>query len=523
MSHRVDPTGDAWLLPRMAAPQPDAFARVTHRFATAGKLAAAQSILGWDAQTHMPSGGAWARGEVTAAITEVSVDLLGSTAASDELDEAEAMAGALADDERADLFEMRRRHTHAAAAPKELQAEHSRLAQALQATWRTAKPENDFARWAPGFGEMLRNTREIAQAKAEALGTSPYSALIDAYDPGVSEAAIDPIFAELAAFLPGVIADVRERQAAWPAPIPFGPASVERQAALSRRLALAIGHDPNHFRIDVAPHPFSAPHSPGDVRFTTRYDEANVRFAIFATLHEAGHSMYEFNLPRGFAFRPAGEARGMTVHESQSLSLEKYAGRSREFLSFLAGLMAEAFGGDGARWSPLNVLNTIRRLDDGFIRVEADELSYPLHVILRYRLEQALMSGDLQVQDIPGAWNELFAKLLGRTPPDHAHGCLQDIHWSAGLLGYFPNYAMGSMLAAQLFERATAERPDILPSLARGDFSPYFAWVRPRVHERASFVDFATLVNDATGRPLGVEAFKRHTRRRYLEEPFGVA
>jgi carboxypeptidase Taq len=505
----------------MAAPQPDAFARVTHRFATAGKLSAAQSILSWDAQTHMPAGGAWARGEVTAAITEVAVDLVGSPAAGDEIAEAEAMAGALADDERADLFEMRRRHVHAAAAPKELQAERSRLAQALQATWRRAKPENDYPAFAAGFTELLAVTREIAAAKAEALGTTPYNALIDAFDPGISETLIDPIFADLAAFLPPIIAEVRERQAKWPAPIPFGEVPVERQAALSQRIALAVGHDPNHFRIDVAPHPFSAPHSPGDVRFTTRYDVGNARFAIFATLHEAGHSMYEFNLPRGFAFRPAGEARGMTVHESQSLSLEKLAGRSREFLGFLAGLMAEEFGGDAARWSPLNVLNTVRRMDDGYIRVEADELSYPLHVILRYRLEKALISGDLAVADIPGAWDELFTQLLGRTPPDLAHGCLQDIHWSAGLLGYFPNYAMGEMLAAQLFERATSDDPGILPALGEGDFGPYFAWVKPRVHERASFVDFATLVGGATGKPLGAEAFKRHARRRYLEEELG--
>ena len=506
------------LLAGMAAPQPDPFARIAHRFATAGKLAAASNMLNWDAQTHMPPGGAWARGEQIAAITEVRADLIGSEAAGDELQEAEAMAGALADDERADLAEMRRRHAHAAAVPKDLQAAKSRASQALQAVWRQAKPENDYAAFAKGFAELLGIVREIAAAKAEALGATPYGAMIDEYDPGVSEAIIDPVFADLAAFLPGAIAEIRERQAGWPDPVPFGEVSVERQAALSSRIALTVGHQPDNFRIDVAPHPFSVPHSPGDVRFTTRYDAHNVRFAVFATLHEAGHAMYEFNLPRGFAFRPAGEARGMTVHESQSLSLEKLAGRSREFLGWLAGAMAEEFGGDAARWAAPNVLNTVRRLDNGFIRVEADEVSYPLHVILRYRLEQALIRGDLQVPDIPSAWNELFEKLLGRTPPDHAHGCLQDIHWSAGLIGYFPNYAMGEMLAAQLFERATADSPDILPALARGDFEPYFAWVKPRVHERASFVDFATLVRDATGAPLSAAAFKRHVTKRYLEE-----
>ncbi len=499
--------------------QPDAYARVAHRFGLAGKVAAAETMLNWDAQTNMPRGGAWARSEQMAALTEITADLIGSDAASDEIAEAESMAKALEPREQADVREMRRAHVHAAAAPKELQAERQRLSQRLQAIWTRAKPENDFKSFAGPFAELLGVVREIAAAKAEALGTSLYGAMIDEHDPGVGEAMIDPIFAELGSVLPGLIAEVRARQAGWPDPLPFPSVPTAEQAKLSHRLAVAVGHDPDNFRIDQAPHPFSVPHSPGDVRFTTRYDEANVRFAIMATLHEAGHAMYEFNLPRDFAFRPAGMARGMTVHESQSLSLEMMAGRSREFVAYLAPLLAETYGGDADVWSFANVLNTWRRLDDGFIRVEADQLSYPLHVILRYRLEQALMSGDLAVADVPVAWDELFTKLLGRTPPDLAHGCLQDIHWSAGLIGYFPNYAMGSMLSAQLFERATAEAPDILPALAKGDFSPYFAWVRPRVHERASFVDFRTLVTEATGAPLSADAFQRHVRERYLEEP----
>jgi carboxypeptidase Taq len=500
------------------APQLDPYARVSHRFQLAGKIAGAQAILGWDAQTNMPRGGAWARGEEMAALTEVSADLIGSEAAGAEIAEAEAMAGALEPDEQADVKEMRRHWVHAAAAPKALLAAHSRLAQQLQSIWNRAKPENDFKSFAGPFEELLGITREIAHAKAEALGTTLYGAMLDEYDPGVSESMIDPIFADLAVFLPPLIAEVRERQAMWPKPIPFPPIPVDRQAALSHRLAICVGHDPDAFRIDEAPHPFSSPHSPGDVRFTTRYDLENVPFSIHATLHEAGHSMYEFNLPRGLAFKPAGLARGMTVHESQSLSLEMVAGRSLEFLGFLAPLMAKELGGDAEVWSYRNVLNNWRRLDDGYVRVEADEISYPLHVVMRYRLEQALLTSDLAVADIPGAWDELFTKLLGRTPPDLAHGCLQDIHWAAGLIGYFPNYAMGSMLAAQLFERATADSADILPGLAKGDFTAYFDWVRPRVHERASLVDFATLVGEATGAPLSAEAYKRHVRRRYLEE-----
>ena len=501
------------------APQLDPYARVVHRFATAGKLAAAQMMLNWDAQTYMPKAGAWARGEQMAALTEVSVDLIGGDGVGDELSQAEEMAGRLEPDEQADLREMRRTWVHAAAAPKELQAAKERMSQHLQAVWRRAKPENDFKSFAGPFDDLLGVTREIAAAKAEALGTSPYGALMDEFDPGVGEALVEPIFADLAVSLPPLIAEVLERQAAWPDPVPYPPSPVERQAALSHRLALAVGHDPDGFRIDSAPHPFSVPHSPGDVRFTTRYDVDDVRYSIMATLHEAGHAMYEANLPRAFAFRPGGMARGMSVHESQSLSLEMMAGRSREFVQFLAPLMAEVLGGEAETYGVANVLNATRRLDDDYIRVNADEISYPLHVILRYRIEKSLLSGDLPVAELPGVWDDMFEAMFGRRPPSLAQGCLQDIHWAAGLLGYFPNYAMGALLAAQLFERANADDAEILPALGRGDFEPYFAWVRPRVHARASLVGFNELVVEATGAPLSADAFKRHIRKRYLEEP----
>jgi carboxypeptidase Taq len=500
-------------------PQPDPYSRVVHRFATAGKLEAAKMMLNWDSQTNMPRGGAWARGEHMAALTEVSADLIGGEGVGDQLSEAEEIAARLEPDEQADLKEMRRTWAHAAAVPKALQAAKARMSQELMAIWAEAKPANDFKSFAAPFGELLQLQREIAAAKAEALQLSAYGALMDEYDPGVGEALVDPIFAELAEALPPLIAEVLERQAGWPQPIAYPPSPVARQAALSHRLALTVGHNPDEFRIDAAPHPFSVPHSPGDVRFTTRYDEDDVRFSIMATLHEAGHAMYEANLPRAFAFRPGGMARGMSVHESQSLSLEMMAGRSREFLEFLAPLMAEVLGGDAAPYSARNVLNATRRLDDDFIRVNADEISYPLHVILRYRIEKALLSGDLAVADLPGVWDDMFETMFGRRPPSVAKGCLQDIHWAAGYIGYFPNYAMGALLAAQLFERANADDPGIGPGLARGDFAPYFAWVRPRVHARASLVSFKELVAEASGAPLSAAAFLRHVRRRYLEEP----
>lgn len=484
----------------------------------AAKLQAAKSLLNWDSQVNLPKGGAWARSEQMAALTEVMIDLIGSQSSDQDLCEAEAKAATLAPDEQADLREMRNKWAHASAVPRELQIEKARLTQLLQLLWVRAKADNDFESFATPFTELLGVIREIAMSKADAFRMTPYDALVDEFDPGVSQAIIDPIFDDLASFLPSVIAEVRERQACWPTPTIIGPVPIERQVLLTHRLSQAMGLDAEHIRIDQAVHPTSMLHSPGDVRFTTRYDLANVRRGVMATMHEAGHSMYELNLPRKWAYRFVGLARGIAVHESQSLAVEKIVGCSRDFLSFLSRLMTETLGTDPGMTDFTNVLRNWRRLENGFIRVEADDLSYPLHVILRYRLERALLTGDLSVGDLPGAWNDLFHEMFGHTPPSVATGCLQDIHWALGLIGYFPSYAMGSVLAAQLFERAVADDHDILPKLGIGDFKPYFEWMKSRVHARASIVDFATLVTDATGDRLGTTAFKRHVERFFLEE-----
>ena len=501
--------------------QADPYARAAAKFALACKLESIESLLMWDAQTNMPKGGAWARGEQVGALAEVTSDLTGTKEIGDLLDEAQSYANVLDSGERANLAEMRRLWVHRAAVPKELLIERARVSQALQSVWIDAKANSDFDAFAPGFKKLMAIHKEVAAAKSAALGLEPYDAMMDEQDPGLTTAIIDPIFDDLAAELPTIMGDVRERQARWPDVLPFtGNFSVERQTALSERLARILGHSPENSRIDVAPHPFSMPHSPGDVRFTTRYNVDKFRYSVTATLHEAGHSMYEFNLPRGHAFSPAGFARGASAHESQSLMLEMMAGRSKDFLSFLAPLLQEYFGGDAECWTAKNVLNYFRRVDDDYIRVEADEISYPLHVILRYRLERALLAGDLSVDDVPGAWNESFRKLFGRVPPNHAKGCLQDIHWAAALFGYFPNYALGESLAAQLFERAQSDDHSIVPALRKGDFKPYFNWVKPRIHEQASLKSFDDIVVEATGSKLSGAALKRHLRARYLDEPF---
>jgi carboxypeptidase Taq len=497
-----------------------AYGELSERFSTASKLAGARTLLFWDSQTNMPKAGAWGRGEEIAAIDAVSQDLIAAPDAAELFDTAQEALDALTRPERANLTEMHRIWRHSAAIPKDLVTEKARLCASLQQDWLAAKASNNFELFAKGFVQLMPLQREIAQTKGEVLGLKPYDAMMDAVDPGLTQATVDPIFDDLEEALPALLAEVVDRQAAWPAPKPLsGDFSEDRQRRLSYELLTAVGHSLANSRIDSAPHPFALAGSPGDNRITTRFDADNIRFAILATLHESGHALYEANLPRELAFSPVGVARGATAHESQSLSVEMQAGRSREFLTWLAPRMQAAFGGDPESWTPDNVINTWRRAGDGYIRVEADEISYPLHIILRYRLEKALLSGDLKIADLPGAWSDLSQALFGRRPPDHAHGCLQDIHWAMGMFGYFPNYALGAALAAQLFERAVKDDPAVLANLANGDFAAYRAWVVPRIHQRSSQVSFRDLVEDATGAPLSGEALKRHLRRRYLEEP----
>ena len=368
--------------------------------------------------------------------------------------------------------------------------------------------------------------RQIGQAKGEALGVSPYSAMIDANDPGVSEATIDPIFAELAATLPGLIGEVRERQARWPDPIPFPAVPADRQEALSYRLAEIVGHRRDHFRIDQAPHPFSVPHAPGDVRFTTRYDEDNPRMSIWATLHEAGHSRSATRV------QPAQEpgllqparpgARGQRAREP--VALARAPGRAR---AGVPGLPRAADGRGIRRRSGPLVGGQCAQCDPPHGRRAASRSwrptrsRYPLHVILRHRLEQALMKGELKVADIPGAWNELFHKLLGLHAAERMAWKLP-ARISTGRQGcsaISPTTPWARCWPPSCSSKARVEDPEMVPALGRGDFSPYFAWARAKVHERASLADFNTLVVEATGKPLAPDALLRHLRARYLEEP----
>jgi carboxypeptidase Taq len=418
--------------------------------------------------------------------------------------------------QRANLREMTRRRGHAAAVPGSLVEALSRVSSECEMAWRKARPANDFAAVLPLLDDMLRLQREVAAVKAECLGVSPYEALLDRYEPGGSVTVIDRLFDEIANFLPDLIEAALTRQAALPPlPDPPGPFPIAAQRRAAVRLMEAVGFDFAHGRLDVSAHPFCSG-TPEDVRITTRYDEEDFTKALMGVLHETGHALYKRNLPQHWLLQPVGAARGMAIHESQSLLLEMQACRSPAFTRFAAPILREVFAGNGPAWQAEAFHRRQIRVSRSLIRVEADEVTYPAHVILRYRLEQAMLAGDLVPRGLPGAWADGLRALLGVAPSDDRDGCLQDIHWYDGSWGYFPTYTLGALIAAQLFEAARDTIPDLMEQIAAGDFVPLFAWLRDRVHSQGSLLSTAELVESATGHPLGTASFERHLHSRYL-------
>jgi carboxypeptidase Taq len=287
--------------------------------------------------------------------------------------------------------------------------------------------------------------------------------------------------------------------------------------ALARRLMEAVGFDFAHGRLDTSAHPFCGG-VPDDIRLTTRWDENDFLPGLMGVLHETGHAMYERGLPVAWRNQPVGQALGMSVHESQSLIIEMQACRSRPFIEWLAPQVREAFGGSGPAWNADNLYRIYTKVERGLIRVDADEATYPAHVILRYRLERAMIAGDLKLADLPGAWNDAMKALVGVVPPDDRDGCLQDIHWPGGAWGYFPSYTLGAMTAAQLFDAVRRAVPEVSRVLARGDFSPLMTWLRANVHARGSLTTAREMLTAVTGKPLDPEVFLAHLRARYLDD-----
>jgi carboxypeptidase Taq len=477
-----------------------------------------ESLAAWDQSACMPDKGNEARAAAMAELAGLMHGMRTDPALRDDL--ARAQDEALDDVQRANLREMARQWRAHNALPADLVQRRQLATSRCEHAWRSLRPANDWAGFLPLFRDVVAVAREEARLLAPLLGVSPYEALMDRFEPGMRCATVDRVFADLRGWLPGLIDAARSaqalRDARTPAIQPQGPFAVASQRALCESAMRLLGFDFDAGRLDVSAHPFCGG-VPEDVRMTTRFATDDFLGSLLGTIHETGHGRYEQNLPREWLGQPVAQARSMAVHESQSLSFEMQLARHPAFAALLQPLVIQHLGAQAA-FTPPNLHRLMTRVDKGLIRVDADEVAYPAHILLRYGIERPLIDGDIEPEDIPALWDAGMAELLGLdTRGNFKDGPLQDVHWPAGLFGYFPSYTLGAMLAAQWFAALGREQPDWPDRLAQGDLSPVFDFLRERVWTQASRWTTEDLIERGTGEPLNPAHFQRHLQRRYLD------
>ncbi|MBA4038991.1 MAG: carboxypeptidase M32 [Planctomyces sp.] len=518
------------------AARSDHHAQLLAHLGAAGALASVAALIGWDQETYMPPAAAAARAaqaeELSRVVHQRRTDpRLGALLRGCQADP--ALARPADGPTAASLRQALRDYDRLTRLPEALVAELAKAGSLAQEAWKKARAENDFAAFAPHLERMLELTRHKARKLAEpapagtaSAGTAtagpsePYDALLDEYEPGATAAQLETVFEPLRARLSGLVARVAPRSRASalrPLAAVTRRTTQAAQHALGRAVLGAVGFDLDAGRLDVTAHPFCSGIAAGDTRLTTRYTAATFLEPLYATLHEGGHGLYEQGLPKAeHPGTPLSEAVSLGVHESQSRLWENFVGRSRAFWRWALPLAKKTLGA-GARSLTLDaVYAAANHVRPSLIRVEADEATYNLHVMVRFRLERELIAGDLRVRDLPRAWNTLYRDILGVRVPDDRRGCLQDVHWSFGLIGYFPTYTLGNLYAAQLWEAVRRDVPTLEGDIARGRFGGLLGWLRQRIHRHGRRYTAAELCQRATGAALSPEPLLRHLEGKLL-------
>ncbi|MFG6465253.1 carboxypeptidase M32 [Roseateles sp. BYS87W] len=477
------------------------------------RLGHLQSIAQWDQAANMPAQGNEARSLALAEMDGLLHQLATDPALPGLLDA--ATAEPLDDTQRANLREIRRAWRSANALPQALVEAKCLANNRCEHAWRSQRPANDWAGFAPQLREVLTLARQEAELLSQSTGLSKYDALLDQYEPGMRSADVEQAFAPLRQWLPGLIRDVTAKQSQERVIEPVGPFPTAAQKALGLDAMRLMGFDFEAGRLDESTHPFCGG-VPEDVRMTTRYREDNFLPSLMGTIHETGHGRYEQNLPRELLGQPIARARSMGIHESQSLSFEMQLGSHPAFAELLSPLLVKHFGAQPA-FEPGNLHLLLTRVQPGFIRVDADEVTYPAHILLRFDIERALIEGQAEVDDIPALWDAKMAELLGiDTRGNFKDGPMQDVHWPAGLFGYFPCYTLGAMYAAQWFATMRAQQPGLDAHIAAGQLDGVFTWLRSHIWQAASRYETPELVRRASGEALNPAHFEAHLRSRYL-------
>ncbi len=479
--------------------------RLMERMRRAHLLGSSASMLGWDQETMMPAGGLMHRARQLALLSKLRHEEATHPEIEELLEACEGDRILMRDPlspEAVNVRQIRREFERDRRVPTSLVEELSRTTSIAKHEWAEARKNSDFSRFAPALEKILNLTKRRAACLGIPEGGEPWDALADLYEPGCRASDVEKVFTPLRKRLQTLLGELlastthpsnRFNETALP---------ISQQEAFVRFVTEKIGFDFGRGRLDRSTHPFCNGTHPGDVRLTTRFTETCLNDALGSTMHEAGHGMYEQGLPMEYVGLPMGEAVSLGIHESQSRMWENQVGRSRAFWQWCMPHLKEFFGCAVDGFNLDELYGTANIVEPGYIRVEADEATYNMHVMVRFELERGLMNGSLSVKDLPGEWNRRYKDYLGLHVPDDRRGCLQDIHWSMGAIGYFPTYTLGNLYAAQFFDTARRTIPDLESQFARGDFSSLKHWLNTQIHAHGQRHMAADLCRVVTGQPL---------------------
>jgi carboxypeptidase Taq len=487
----------------------DSWAALDTRMRELADLAHVRELLGWDKEAKMPLHGAEARARQQATMRGVYHERIADPRLGELLEE---LAGDPDPARAAMVRNTRRRHERAVKLPVEF-AQRLAFAESRGSTiWRVARKDNDFAAFLPALEEIL----ELKREEAELVGyeSDAYDALLDEFEPGMTAARLEPLLGELRDETHRLLGEIAAAEPLAPAPFEGRVFPADAQWAFTIEVLRDLGFDLDAGRQDVSAHPFSSSAALRDVRLTTRIDELDPFSGLFATIHECGHGLYEQGFDPAYEDTPIAEAPSHGIHESQSRLWENIVGRSRAFWERYTPLMREAFPEAMAGTDVDDVYRHVNRVAPSLIRVEADEVTYNLHIAVRFRMELAMMRGELSAADLPAAWNDAYQELLGIRPDTDADGVMQDIHWSSGSIGYFPSYSLGNLYSAVLWEALEADHPDVEQRIAAGDLGVVLGWMRDHVHRRGYLEESEDTVRRATGHGLEVQPLIRYLRAR---------
>jgi carboxypeptidase Taq len=496
----------------VSATAPREHGALIERLAEIGDLHAIGGLLFWDQNTMMPPGGARPRADHLAALTRVVHERSTDPELGRLLDALEPWAGSLDPDshEARGVRWARRDFEKAVRVPRDLAADLSRAKALGQQAWHEARAAADFSL----FRDALEHHIELRHRYVACFDAvaHPYDALLDDFEPGLTTAELQPLFAQLRDGVVPLVAAAGRLDQERNDGVFAGPYAVADQRAAVTRIAEAIGFDPDSWRLDPSVHPFAQSLAPTDVRVTTMYDEHDFGVTLYSVMHEFGHGLYESQLDPALVRSPLGESVSLGVHESQSRMWENLVGRSRPFCAWLHPRLQELLPGGFDRVDVDGLYRAVNTVQPSLIRIESDETTYNLHIVLRFELELAMIEGRLAIDDVPAAWDEGMHRLLGIDVPGPVEGVLQDIHWSSGLIGYFPTYSLGNLMAAQMWERVRADLPELDDQLERGEFAPLRDWLRENVHRHGRTFEPRELLRRITGEELRVEPLVDYLR-----------